>query len=193
VNGRIFPQHPSTDSRLPANPSTAFYLAGARQERRDVVQTLPMLGSYKPGEQSGGPDERSADGTGCHGLCGGSFLHLGRTRGSAVPWTFEEEMETTHDLPIYDVIEDYIQRRKVFRPAHIEHTREAVARGELLLGGALTNLVDQAVLLFRAASPSVPEEFALADPYVTNGFVKSWRVREWKTVVGPGAAEPLPD
>ena len=30
--------------------------------------------------------------------------------------------------------------------------------------------------------------FAANDPYVVNGLVKNWRVREWTTVVGEGAA-----
>jgi hypothetical protein len=98
-----------------------------------------------------------------------------------------------HYLLFYDVVEGYAERRLPLRTAHLEHARRAVARGELLLGGALANPVDGAVLLFRGTSAAVAEAFAAADPYVTNGLVKSWRVREWTTVVGPEAAVPLPD
>jgi uncharacterized protein YciI len=49
------------------------------------------------------------------------------------------------------------------------------------------------VLLFRGTSPEVAERFAEKDPYVTNGLVKQWRVREWTTVVGRDAEVPLPD
>ena len=31
---------------------------------------------------------------------------------------------------------------------------------------------------------AVVEAFAAADPYVLNGLVRSWRVREWNVVVG---------
>jgi uncharacterized protein YciI len=48
------------------------------------------------------------------------------------------------------------------------------------------------VLLFQGTSPAVAEAFARADPYVTNGLVTHWRVREWTTVVGPMAAVALP-
>ncbi len=48
--------------------------------------------------------------------------------------------------------------------------------------------VDAAVLLFQAASREAVERFAARDPYVLNGLVKSWRVREWTTVIGPEAA-----
>jgi hypothetical protein len=98
-----------------------------------------------------------------------------------------------HYLLFYDVVEDYTERRKLFRADHLGYARQAVARGELVLGGALGDPVDTALLLFQAESPAVAESFARNDPYVTNGLVKSWRVREWTTVIGPGAAVPLPE
>ena len=97
-----------------------------------------------------------------------------------------------HYLLFYEVAEQYAERRVPFRQAHLEYARRAVTRGELVLGGALANPLDGAVLLFRGASPAVAEAFAASDPYVTNGLVKSWRVREWTTVVGPDAAVPAP-
>ena len=62
---------------------------------------------------------------------------------------------------------------------------------KLLLGGALTQPADAAVLLFQGDSPEVAERFARTDPYVINGLVKRWYVREWKTVAGSQAAAPL--
>lgn len=97
-----------------------------------------------------------------------------------------------HYLLIYDVVDDYVERRAPLRAAHIAQARESVARGELVLGGALANPPDTAVLLFRGVSPAAAEAFAKSDPYVTNGLVKSWRVREWTTVVGADAEVPLP-
>jgi hypothetical protein len=38
----------------------------------------------------------------------------------------------------------------------------------------------------------VAETFAKTDPYVLNGLVSSWRVREWATVVGEQAEVRLP-
>ena len=98
-----------------------------------------------------------------------------------------------HYLLFYDVVDDYVNRRAPFRAAHIALARGAVARGELLLGGALANPPDGTVLLFRGSSPDAAEAFATSDPYVKNGLVTRWRVREWTTVVGPGAEVPLPD
>ena len=98
-----------------------------------------------------------------------------------------------HYLLFYDVVEGYAERRLGFRDAHLALARESVAQGELLLGGALADPVDGAVLLFRGDSPAVAERFVARDPYVKGGLVTAWRVREWTTVVGPGAAVALPD
>jgi uncharacterized protein len=97
-----------------------------------------------------------------------------------------------HYLLFYDAAEHYEERRKPFREAHISHARQAVARGELVLAGALANPIDGAVLLFRGDSPAVAENFAKSDPYVLNGLVTQWHVREWTTVVGRDAAVTLP-
>ena len=97
-----------------------------------------------------------------------------------------------HYLLMYDVVDDYVERRTSFRAAHIAHAREAIARGELVLGGALANPADGAVLLFKGDSPKAAEAFAQVDPYVVNGLVTRWRVREWTTVVGRDAEVALP-
>lgn len=96
-----------------------------------------------------------------------------------------------HYLLFYEVGEDYMARRAEFRNAHLECAWKASERGELLLGGALADPVDCALLLFDGESPEVAESFARVDPYVTNGIVKRWHVREWKTVAGAGCANPV--
>ena len=97
-----------------------------------------------------------------------------------------------HYLLFYETADDYLVRRVALRDEHLALARAAVARGELLLGGAFADPVDGAVLLFQGESPAAAEAFARVDTYVIQGLVKSWRVREWTTVVGPGAAVTLP-
>ena len=97
-----------------------------------------------------------------------------------------------HYLLFYDVVADYAERRTPFRKDHLAYAKAAVARGELVLGGALANPVDGTVLLFKGESPAAAEAFARADPYVMNGLVTRWRVREWTTVVGNDAEVGLP-
>jgi uncharacterized protein YciI len=96
-----------------------------------------------------------------------------------------------HYLLFYEVSEDYVSKRSQFRSLHLEKAWKASELGELVLAGALANPVDGAVLLFRGDSPGVAEKFARADPYVVNGAVKRWYVREWTTVAGEGAATPI--
>jgi len=96
-----------------------------------------------------------------------------------------------HYLLFYEVVDDYVARRAEFREAHLERAWAASVCGELVLAGALANPVDGAVLLFTGNSPAVAENFAKSDPYVTSGLVKRWYVREWNTVAGSGAANPV--
>ena len=96
-----------------------------------------------------------------------------------------------HYLLFYQGGPDYLQRRPEFRAAHLAYAWEAADRGELLIGGALADPIDGAVLLFVGDDPSVAEAFARADPYVVNGLVERWHVREWTTVVGEYSANPV--
>lgn len=98
-----------------------------------------------------------------------------------------------HYLLFYEAGIDYEERRRPFRAAHLAHAHAAAARGELVLGGAFANPVDGAVVLFRGDSPAAAEQFAKSDPYVVNGIVKRWYVREWTTVVGDSAEVLIPN
>jgi hypothetical protein len=89
---------------------------------------------------------------------------------------------------LYDVTDDYLERRATFRPEHLTLARAAADRGELVLAGAFSDPADTGLLIFEGADASVAEAFAHADPYVANGLVRSWRVRPWTVVVGRGLA-----
>ncbi len=96
-----------------------------------------------------------------------------------------------HWVLTYDLAADYFERRPEHRGLHLKLAWEASDRGELLLGGALGDQADQAMLLFEANGPEVAEAFARADPYVVNGLVAHWRVRPWATVAGRDSAVPV--
>lgn len=96
-----------------------------------------------------------------------------------------------HFLLFYDVCDDYAARRALFRDAHLKHAWAAQERGDLLLAGALANPVDGAVLLFQGDTDEVASRFAQRDPYVLNGLVTQWRVREWLTVAGRDPSTPV--
>lgn len=86
-------------------------------------------------------------------------------------------------LLIYDVVENYIERRSVFREEHLKLANEYAERGILILGGALADPVDQAVLVFEAESPAPIEAFIARDPYVQNGLIRAHRIRPWTVAI----------
>jgi uncharacterized protein YciI len=93
-----------------------------------------------------------------------------------------------HFLLIYDYAPDYLEKRAAVRPAHLALANASVARDELQLGGAVPQDDPPfGLLLFKGETAAVAEDFARADPYTSQGVVRSWRVREWITVVGEGA------
>lgn len=49
-------------------------------------------------------------------------------------------------------------------------------------GGALADPVDTGLLVFT--DKGVAESFAQQDPYVANGLVTKWTVRQWTVVAG---------
>ena len=86
-------------------------------------------------------------------------------------------------LLIYHVIDDYVSRRAPYREAHLRLAREAKTRGDLVLGGALADPVDRALLVFRVDDPAVIEAFVQNDPYVHTGLVRRWEIRPWSVVI----------
>jgi uncharacterized protein YciI len=96
-----------------------------------------------------------------------------------------------HYLLFYEIAPDYLERRAAHRREHLEKAWASHSRGDLVLGGAYADPVDGALLLFKSEGPEVAESFARTDPYVLNGLVVRWRVREWATVAGETAANPV--
>jgi uncharacterized protein len=96
-----------------------------------------------------------------------------------------------HYLLIYELQDDYLERRGEFRDEHLKLAWEAAGNSGLILGGALDDPADRAVLLFEGGSPEAAQQFAENDPYVVHGLVKSWSVRPWTTVVGESASNPV--
>ena len=89
-----------------------------------------------------------------------------------------------HWLLLYDLVDDYLERRGPLRPEHLALAEAAHGRGELVMAGALADPADRAVLVFAADDPGPAEAFAQADPYVREGLVRSWQVRPWTVVIG---------
>jgi uncharacterized protein YciI len=85
----------------------------------------------------------------------------------------------------YDVVDGFAERRMPFRGEHLQLVREAHARGEIVIAGALGDPPESALLVFRVPSSLVAEEFAKRDPYIRQGLVVGWKVKPWAVVVEP--------
>jgi uncharacterized protein YciI len=73
--------------------------------------------------------------------------------------------------------------------AHQERWREFVQRGELLMIGPFANAQeDGAMAIFTTHEAA--EEFVRGDPFVLNGIVRKWVIRDWIEVLVP---EPSAD
>jgi uncharacterized protein YciI len=96
-----------------------------------------------------------------------------------------------HFLLIYDIAPDYLIRRGQFRREHLVYAQVAVARGELVLGGAVGDPADGALLLFQGDTDAAARAFAEGDPYVRNGVVVGWTIKPWATVVGATASQQV--
>ena len=84
----------------------------------------------------------------------------------------------------YKTVENYVEKRKPYREAHLAYAREAHKHGELILAGALADPADSAVLIFKVTNPNVIENFVKNDPYVINGLIEEWNIRPWTVVIG---------
>ena len=98
-------------------------------------------------------------------------------------------VRTAH-LLLYHYVDDVEEARQPFRAAHLAAARASAHRGDLLLGGALAAPVDGGILLFSTGEAA--ESFAEHDPYVVNGIVTEWHVREWSVVAGSLELPPVP-
>ena len=99
-----------------------------------------------------------------------------------------------HFVLSYEIVDNFAEKRTPFRAEHFTRLKQAHASGALVLAGAFAEPVDGALLVFRGPTSEAAESFAKTDPYVTNGLVAKWQVRQWSTVIGDGANLPsLPD
>ena len=107
-----------------------------------------------------------------------------------------------HFVLFYDYVPDVLERRQPHRQAHLALVKDFKERGTFVMGGAMADPVDSALIVFTDRHSA--ESFALEDPYVSaavasavgdrhqlavtdryvqNGIVTRHRVREWSTVV----------
>jgi uncharacterized protein YciI len=86
---------------------------------------------------------------------------------------------------LYESADDVLARAPAHFPAHSARVDEFHSRGSLLMVGTFADPQEQgsmAIFTTREAA----EEFVAGDPFVLNGVVRRWEVREWDEVLtGP--------
>ena len=83
----------------------------------------------------------------------------------------------------YVVADDFAKKRMPYRAQHLRLAGEFRKRGEFVMGGALGDPPERAVIVFHG-DRSVAEEFAARDPYVQSGLVQRWEVQPWAVIPG---------
>ncbi len=85
---------------------------------------------------------------------------------------------------LYDYVDDVAERRPRYREEHLSLIGAHADRGEVVMAGAWADPMDGAAIVFKTDDRAVVERFVEADPYVRNGLVPSWRIRDWTVVIG---------
>ena len=68
--------------------------------------------------------------------------------------------------------------------AHIARSNELHKKGKLLMAGAFRSNPDEPVSTMGVFySREDAEEYAKGDPFVLNGMVNEWRIKEWSNIL----------
>ena len=90
----------------------------------------------------------------------------------------------------YESADDVAGKAPVHLLAHRERCQEFHARGTLLLVGTFADpQADGSMAVFTTREAA--QEFADGDPFVLNGVVRRWEIREWREALQPSPEQPL--
>ena len=81
----------------------------------------------------------------------------------------------------YEVAPDGMAKAQANIAAHRARLSEFHARGVLLMAGPFANPLEGAMGVFT--NREAVEEFIQGDPFVINGVVAKWTLREWNEVL----------
>lgn len=82
---------------------------------------------------------------------------------------------------LYESAADVLVKAPLHFPAHRARWDEFRARNTLLMIGPFADPRDGAMAIFT--SREAAEEFARGDPFVLNGVITAWSVREWNEAI----------
>jgi uncharacterized protein len=86
---------------------------------------------------------------------------------------------------LYTSAPDVLVKAPAHFPAHKERLDAFHARGDLLLVGTFGDPQQQGSMAIFA-SREAAEAFVADDPFVREGVVASWELREWNEIYGDG-------
>lgn len=89
-----------------------------------------------------------------------------------------------HFILTYHTVNRFNDRKMRFRSAHLDLVRSYYGDGRLVMGGALLEPNDAALLIFQCDQVDEVEGFVEKDPYVQKGLVKSYDIRPWSVAIG---------
>lgn len=84
---------------------------------------------------------------------------------------------------LYESSPDVLAKAPLYFEAHRQRWADFHSRGLLLMVGPFANPVEGAMGIFTTREAA--EDFVKDDPFVTNGVVSNWAIREWKEVLAP--------
>jgi uncharacterized protein YciI len=91
---------------------------------------------------------------------------------------------STKYVLLYESADDVVTKVPLHFAAHQARGQEFHDRGLLLMYGPFGNPQQQGSMSIFT-SRKAAEDFANGDPFVVNGLVRSWEIREWKEALVP--------
>jgi uncharacterized protein len=84
-------------------------------------------------------------------------------------------------LLFYEPVDDVLTKAPAHFPAHSRRLDEFHARGALLMVGTFADPQEGSMSIF--SSREAAEQFVEGDPFILNGVIRSWQIREWDEVL----------
>ena len=81
----------------------------------------------------------------------------------------------------YEIAPAGLPKARTYYTAHRARIDEFRTRGTLLMVGAFSNSAEGAMGIFTTRAAA--EEFIKGDPFVINGVVAKWTLRDWDEVL----------
>jgi uncharacterized protein YciI len=83
---------------------------------------------------------------------------------------------------LYESADDVATKAPQHFPAHLERIKEFQSRGEILMVGTFGDPQREGAMGVFPTRESV-EAFVADDPFLVNGVIKSYEIREWSEIL----------